>query len=83
MFSADEHRLHLRYQSADLLDTERIVRPIALVYYVDSIVVVAWCELRQDFRHFRADRIKVCAETGTHFTGEGQSLRADWQARRL
>ena len=78
----DEHRLHLRYQNTDMLDTERVIRPITLMYYVDSIVIAAWCELRQDFRHFRADRIKVCTETGSYFKGEGKILRTAWQARR-
>ena len=35
----------------------RTIRPIAMAYYVDVTVVGAWCELRSDFRHFRADRI--------------------------
>ena len=78
----DEQQLHLHYQNADMLNTERVIRPIALAYYVDSIVVAAWCELRQDFRHFRADRIKVCTETGSYFKGEGKILRNAWQARR-
>ena len=24
-------------------------------------IIVAWCELRQDFRHFRVDRISRCS----------------------
>jgi len=33
------------------------VWPIAMAYYVDVTVLGAWCELRNDFRHFRVERI--------------------------
>jgi predicted DNA-binding transcriptional regulator YafY len=28
-----------------------------MAYYVDVTLVGAWCELRNDLRHFRVDRI--------------------------
>ena len=31
---------------------------------IEVTLPVAWCELRDDFRHFRADRIVACHETG-------------------
>ena len=36
---------------------ERTIWPFALGFFDRVRVVVAWCELRQDFRHFRTDRI--------------------------
>jgi predicted DNA-binding transcriptional regulator YafY len=30
---------------------------IAAEYYVEAPLLCAWCELRADYRHFRADRI--------------------------
>jgi predicted DNA-binding transcriptional regulator YafY len=42
-------------------------------------VLVAWCERRRGFRHFRADRIAACKPAGRHFTGEGEALRARWR----
>lgn len=77
----EERKLHLHYQDAELRDSVRTVRPIALVYYVDSVIVAAWCELRQDFRHFRMDRIRACTATDASFKGEGARLRADWRAK--
>ena len=77
----EERKLHLRYEDAEGRSTERIVQPIALIYYVDNILLAAWCELRQDFRHFRADRLQDCAVTGETFRGRGEPLRTEWRAK--
>jgi len=37
--------------------SERLLWPFALGYLHDKVVLAAWCELRQAFRHFRIDRI--------------------------
>src|SRR6201999_81770 len=55
-------KLRLRYRSEAGSDTERVVWPVILGYAETSRMLVAWCELRQDFRHFRTDRI-IEAET--------------------
>ncbi|QQA43475.1 helix-turn-helix transcriptional regulator [Pelagovum pacificum] len=55
--STDRRRLHLGYSDADGRVTERIVRPLGLWYWGSVWTVVAWCELREDFRMFRLDRI--------------------------
>jgi predicted DNA-binding transcriptional regulator YafY len=39
-------------------DTSREVEPQGVVYYGGAWYLVAWCRLRQDYRHFRVDRIK-------------------------
>jgi len=33
------------------------VRPLALYFWGDVWTLAGWCELRQDFRNFRLDRI--------------------------
>jgi predicted DNA-binding transcriptional regulator YafY len=76
----EEEKLHLRYQDAEARITERTVRPIGLIYYVDNVLLAAWCELREDCRHFRAERILGCTPTGDFFKGQGARLRADWRA---
>lgn len=78
----EEQKLHLQYQDAEGRDTDRTIRPVALLYYVDSVVLAAWCELRQGFRHFRLDRITSCTPTRLFFKGEGDGLRVDWRSER-
>jgi predicted DNA-binding transcriptional regulator YafY len=72
----DEARIALAYADTLGRRTARTVLPIALLYYVEAVVLAAWCELRADFRHFRVDRIVACTATGTRFGGQGGRLRA-------
>lgn len=74
----EEEKLRLQYQDAEAHVTARTIRPIGLIYYVDNVLLAAWCELRGDFRHFRADRILDCQPTGDFFKGTGSRLRVDW-----
>jgi predicted DNA-binding transcriptional regulator YafY len=50
-------RLDIRYVDQQERRTERIVWPIQLGFMDQARVLCAWCELRQDFRTFRTDRI--------------------------
>jgi predicted DNA-binding transcriptional regulator YafY len=38
--------------------TERRLRPVALLFWGNVWTLVAWCELRDDFRNFRVDRFE-------------------------
>ena len=74
----DEEKLDLAYRDELGRATERIIRPIALIYYAETANIVAWCELRQAIRNFRSDRIEGCEATGLWFKGEGDGLRQIW-----
>jgi predicted DNA-binding transcriptional regulator YafY len=50
-------RLDIRYDDERGRRTNRIVWPIQLGFMDRARVLSAWCELRQDFRTFRTDRI--------------------------
>lgn len=50
-------KLRLRYRTQDGEESERDVCPVVLGYADNARVLIAWCELRQGFRHFRTDRI--------------------------
>jgi len=77
---ADEQKLGLDYGDGAGRVTQRTVWPIALIYHAEVAVLAAWCELRQDFRHFRADRIRACARLDQPFGRRGRALRAEWRA---
>jgi predicted DNA-binding transcriptional regulator YafY len=76
-----ERKLQIRYQDVKAQESKRVIWPIALVYYIDNLVLAAWCELREDFRHFRIDRIRSCLTTDACFKGEGAVLRAEWRSK--
>lgn len=73
-----EQKLGLLYSDANGAASNRVVWPIAMIYYVDNAMLVAWCELRADFRHFRLDRIAQCDLLDDRFAGKGAALRAQW-----
>jgi predicted DNA-binding transcriptional regulator YafY len=50
-------KLRLVYRSEDDSKTERTVSPVVLGYSEAHRILVAWCDLRHDFRHFRTDRM--------------------------
>jgi predicted DNA-binding transcriptional regulator YafY len=49
-------------------ETQRDVEPLGVVFYGGSWYLVAWCRLRQDFRHFRIDRIRRLELRSERFT---------------
>lgn len=77
----DSRRLAMVYRDERERLTERTCLPLAVIYYVEVTVLAAWCELREDFRHFRADRILACHETGNGFAALAPQLRRDWRGR--
>jgi predicted DNA-binding transcriptional regulator YafY len=72
-------KMRLHYRSEVGQETYRTIWPVILGYAETSRLLVAWCELRQSFRHFRTDRIvdfKLLDETNGLRRGE---LRRRWQ----
>ncbi|SFE27054.1 Predicted DNA-binding transcriptional regulator YafY, contains an HTH and WYL domains [Phytobacter palmae] len=47
--------------------SERVIHPLGLSFWGEVWVVVAWCELRQDYRCFRLDRCLAVTLTGNQF----------------
>ena len=81
-----ERKLGLSYRDKDGAAGKRTVWPFAVGFFRGRLrVVVAWCELRQDFRHFRTDRIATLALTDKRYPRRrrgdarrnGASARAD------
>lgn len=52
-----ERQVAIRYHDAEGAPTGRVIYPLALGYYEDRQVLVAWCTLRTDWRRFRIERI--------------------------
>jgi predicted DNA-binding transcriptional regulator YafY len=50
-------RLAIAYSGEDGAASERTIRPLGLYFWGRIWTLAAWCELRDDFRTFRVDRI--------------------------
>lgn len=68
----------LDYADADGNPTERSVRPLGLWFWGKVWTFVAWCELRDDFRAFRIDRIRSAQDTARLFKLERGKTLADF-----
>ncbi|KAB2919944.1 MAG: YafY family transcriptional regulator [Hyphomicrobiaceae bacterium] len=68
-------KVHFRYCNALDEPSERTVRPLSLAYFGPVWMLAAWCELRQDFRTFRLDRIEGFEVRADRFRAEpGKTL---------
>lgn len=63
-------RLFVDYRTGDGKSSERIVWPLALMYWGRTWTLGGWCELRQDFRSFRVDRIGEARPLASAFPDE-------------
>lgn len=73
---ASKEKLRVRYERADGEASERVLRPLGAFFWGRTWTLSAWCELRNDFRNFRLDRMRDIAPTGERFTDEpGRTLR--------
>jgi predicted DNA-binding transcriptional regulator YafY len=63
----NQTKVMFHYQRADGGKSVRTVRPLGLAYWGSTWTLVAWCELRNDFRHFRLDRMSNLLEKGENF----------------
>jgi predicted DNA-binding transcriptional regulator YafY len=76
-----EQKLRIAYTDAGGRTSERTVWPFALGFFERARVIVAWCETRQEFRHFRADRIAAAEPTGRRYPKRRRALIKEWRER--
>jgi len=74
----DERKLSIAYTDAIGAHTQRVIWPIAMAYYVEATLIAGWCELRRDYRHFRADRITSITVLDERYPSESGRLVAEW-----
>lgn len=80
--SAVRKRIKLNITYLDLKDqhSNRVIRPLGLTAFDRVWLLTGWCELREDFRDFRVDRLKVVEKTGEVFARERGKEFADYLA---
>lgn len=77
-----ERRMTINYSDKRAQGTARTIWPLAVSFFHGARVLVAWCEMRGDFRHFRTDRIRLAAGAGLgeRFPRSRRVLLAEWRA---
>jgi predicted DNA-binding transcriptional regulator YafY len=74
-----ERKLNIAYTDGVGAATQRAIWPFALAFFDRARVVVAWCETRQAFRHFRTDRISAIEATAERYPRRRQILIKEWR----
>jgi len=73
-------KVRIAYIDAKGSASARTVRPVAIEYYTEATLLCAWCELRDEYRHFRTDRITSAEPLDDSFAPEAERLTAGWRA---
>jgi predicted DNA-binding transcriptional regulator YafY len=74
-----ERKLRIGYADEQGKATERTIWPVALAFFDRVRVVVAWCELRDGYRHFRCDRIAALEPLTDRFPRRRAALFKQWR----
>src|ERR1700745_2143651 len=72
-------KIKLCYRDEQGRESERIVWPVTVGYMETVRHLIAWCELRQDFRSFRTDRVSGAGSRAERSPESPSALRAKWR----
>lgn len=70
----EQRKVRIQYRRADGATSDRVVRPLCLAFFAPIWLLAAYCELRQDFRNFRLDRMAALEFDGTFQDEAGFAL---------
>ena len=73
------HKIALSYRDEQDRVSERTVWPFAVSYHETVRLLIAWCELRTDFRSFRTDRVTAAEFLEARYPERPAVLRARWR----
>jgi predicted DNA-binding transcriptional regulator YafY len=74
----NRNKLEIDYADRQGELTKRRIWPMAVAYFVEVTLICAWCELRSDYRHFRADRIRSLKVSEETFSTNDGKLMTEW-----
>ncbi len=73
------HKVALRYCDEQERTSERTIWPFAVGYHETVRLIIAWCELRVDFRSFRTDRVTEAEFLDQRYPERPATLRARYR----
>lgn len=77
----NQMRVKINYCDKKDVLSFRVIWPIALVYMESCWLLVAWCEMRNDFRHFRVDKIQTFLQLGSTYSESRLTLLKKWREK--
>ncbi|PWW11675.1 helix-turn-helix transcriptional regulator [Mangrovibacter plantisponsor] len=74
-------KIKIKYCNKKDVFSSRVIWPIALVCMESCWLLVAWCEMRNDFRHFRTDKIEEIVEMDSMYRENRTVLLKKWRIK--
>lgn len=75
-----QRKLRITYIDGAGQESERVIWPFSLGYFQHFRILVGWCELKGDFRHFRTDRIRGLVSLEESYPRHRADLFKQWRA---
>ncbi len=75
----ERYRLQLIYTDRDGSTTDRIVWPLLIAFLDRTRYLVGWCETKEDYRHFKTERIKELRVLAEKYPGRRAALLKGWE----
>ena len=75
----EQFKLRIVYSDPNGQTTTRLIWPIAIGFIDTKRFVAGWCELREDFRTFRTDRIIELQPLQERYPGRRRDLTKRWR----
>ncbi|GLQ09672.1 transcriptional regulator [Devosia yakushimensis] len=75
-----EYKLRIRYRSLGGDLSTRTIWPFLIGFFEDARIVAGWCELRQDYRHFRIDLIENIERLAERYPKRRAVMLREWRA---
>jgi len=72
-------KIALFYRDEQGRETRRVIWPFAVGYLEAVRLIMAWCEMRKGFRHFRTDRVVAAEFLEARYAIPRAKLRAQWK----
>lgn len=76
----DERKITIGYRSLDEAVSSRTIWPFLIGFFEEARIVAGWCELRQDYRHFRVDRIETVERLPERYPKRRAVMLREWRA---
>ena len=79
----ENRKLSFDYAREDGLASKRIIWPLAIAYFEAVRLVIAYCELRKNFRAFRTDRMASLIIDAEKYPPRRKALLREWKTQQM
>ncbi len=75
----ERYRLQLIYKDRDGTMSDRIVWPLLIAFLDRTRYLVAWCERKEDYRHFKTERVQELKVLAKKYPSRRAALLKGWE----